>query len=542
VAPTARKPGGPPEDFLLKAIIPSSAVNRSGPEVTFQKFGLRSPGLWRGASVETSSRDLAAPARFCNALEELGGLYAAFGQFLAWRADLLRADYLGRLRHIRAWAEPIPASEVARILSSELGPPGDAMAQALEGEPCWNTSARCAYRTQYRGRTVAVQLARDPIPDSAFESFEKGLLLIEEERVQQAIRPAIRARFREWMRLSDSPARERAYLDALYSIREKTLAQYPVLIPEISTETVLCFEWVEGELLAAAIARGSPPAVQRAAECVLEQFCMIAVVDADFDPESMVITPSGRLALRRANRMVAIPPQLTNAGLKYVSAVLASNAPAAAHMLAKLSGGAMTNLESRLLDELSNLEPELKVNLQFPASAAIFEGNWRALERTGVEKPLFLDSMHRNLIAAGYWNAEAAAPPAPASDFIAEAQWPVLDRMLRTRFGDMATRETASDGLIGSGLLFFESLRQFNRLAEGLRENDLSLGVDVQTDDDPAKTHQRIRSGIFIGMLLVVFLVCLRFAVSAEGAWSTAFSAVAIATAFALFWFVSRFD
>ena len=318
--------------------------------------------------------------------------------------------------------------------------------------------------------------------------------------------------------------------------------QYPVLIPELSTEKVLCFEWVEGESVASLIAKGAPQGVQRVAECVLEQFCTIAAVDGDFDPDSMAVTVAGRLAVRRINRMVAIPPSLSHASLKYISSVLASNAPAAAHMLAKLSGGILTNLEARLLDELSNLEPELKVNLQFPASAAIFEGNWRALTRTGVEKPLFLDIIHRNLIAVGYWNAETASPPAPACDFIADAQWPVLGRLLRTRLGEMATRETASDWFIGSGLLFFESLRQINRLAEGLRENDLSLGVDLQREDDSRKAHQRIRLGILIGMLLVVFLACLRFAVSAEGVTSKALSAVAVATGFALFWFVSRFD
>jgi len=526
----------------LKEIIPSFVAPRSDPLAKFQKFGLRSLGIWRGAAVEAAYSDLSEPARFRSALEELGGLYAAFGQFLMWRADLLRTDYLGRLRHIKIPVPPIPASDAARTLSGELGANGDALAQLLEREPCWNTLARCAYRAQYQGRTMVVQLARDPVPDSAFESFEAGLRLIEDERAREAIDPATLARFREWMRLSDSPMRERAYLDALQSIREKTLAQYPVLIPELSSEKVLCFEWVEGESVASLIAKGSPLAVQRVAECVLEQFCTIAAVDGDFDPDSMALTPSGRLAVRRTNRMVAIPPSLTHAGLKYISSVLAANAPAAAHMLAKLSAGVATNLEARLLDELSNLEPELKVNLQFPPSAAIFEGNWRALTRTGVEKPLFLDIMHRNLIAVGYWNAETSAPPAPASDFIADAQWPVLGRMLRTRLGEMASRETASDWFIGSGLLFFESLRQMNRLAEGLRENDLSLSVDLQRDEDSPKAHQRIRLGILIGMLLVVFLACVRFAAAAEGAGSVALSAVALVTGFALFWFVSRFD
>jgi hypothetical protein len=526
----------------LKETIPSFIVPLTDPAVTFQKFGLRSPGVWPGGAVEPEYRQLSEAARFRDALEALGGLYASFAQFLMWRADLLRTDYLGRLRHIKVSAPPIPASDVSSALLNELGPRGGALSQFLESEPCWNTLSRCAYKSQYRGKAVAVQLARDPIPDAAFESFEAGVRLIQDEKVRETLKPATLARFREWMRLSDSPARERAYLEALHSIREKTLTQYPVLIPELSTENVLTFEWVEGESVASLIAKGSPQAVQRLAEYVLEQFCTIAALDGDFDAESMTLAPSGRLALRRANRMVAIPPSLTSASLKYVSSVLASNAPSAAHLLARLSGGSATNLETRLLDELSNLEPELKVNLQFPLSAAIFEGNWRALTRTGAGKPLFLDIMHRNVIAVGYWNAEAAAPPAPSADFIAEAQWPVFDRMFRSRLGEITNRETGSDWFVGSGLLVFESMRQISRLAEGLRENDISMGVDLRDDDDSSKAHDRIRSGILIGMLLVVLLASLRFAVIAQGGWSTALSAVAIASALALFWFVSRFD
>ena len=85
-------------------------------------------------------------------------------------------------------------------------------------------------------------------------------------------------------------------------------------------------------------------------------------------------------------------------------------------------------------------------------------------------------------------------------------------------------------------------MRQISRLAEGLRENDISMGVDLRDDDDSSKAHDRIRSGILIGMLLVTLLASLRFAVIAQGVWSTALSAIAIASALALFWFVSRFD
>jgi hypothetical protein len=514
-------------------------------EITFQKLGLRSRGLGRGPSIEPALAGLSGAARFRNALEELGGLFAAFGQFLCWRADLLGTDYLGRLRQLKLTVAPIPIGEVTRTISSELGAtePAVALAQGLEQRVCWSTLARCAYHALYGGRAIAVQVARDPIPDSEFESFEAALKLIDEERLRDVISPAVLRGFREWMRISDSPARERSYLNALESVQERTIAQYPVLIQEISTEKLLCFEWMEGESLASHIAKGSPQAVQRVAECVLEQCCTLAAIDGDFDPETMILTPSGRLAFRRAGRLLAIPPASTHTCLKYISAVLASNAPAAAQTLVKLaSGRPVLGLESLLLHELSNLEPELKINVQFPPSAAVFEGNWRALKRTGVDTPLFLDILHRNLIAVGYWNAEAAAPPLPAADLIAEAQWPVLSRILRTRLGDMVNRETASDWFIGSGLLFFESMRQINRLAEGLRENDVSMSLDLQNGDNTSKTHRRIRSGILIGMLLILFLACLRFATASQGRWSTGFSLVAGAIGFALFWFVSRFD
>ena len=108
----------------MKETIPSFAVPRSDPVVAFQKFGLRSLGILGGSSIEADYREISEPARFRGALEELGGLYAAFGQFLMWRADLLRTDYLGRLRSLKLDVPPIPASDVRRILLSELGPMG----------------------------------------------------------------------------------------------------------------------------------------------------------------------------------------------------------------------------------------------------------------------------------------------------------------------------------------------------------------------------------------------------------------------------------
>src|SRR5260370_3548431 len=111
-----REPGNPPgqlEDFLKDTT--------TSPEITFQKLGLRSRGIGRAPSVEPGFVGLSEAARFRNALEELGGLFAAFGQFLCWRADLLGADYLGRLRQLKLHAAPIPIGDVTSAISSDLG-------------------------------------------------------------------------------------------------------------------------------------------------------------------------------------------------------------------------------------------------------------------------------------------------------------------------------------------------------------------------------------------------------------------------------------
>src|SRR5439155_25358794 len=112
-----------------------------------------------------------------------------FGQFLCWRADLLGGDYLRHLRRIRVPVTPLPASEIAAILKVELGLNAPALVASLERQPCWNTLARCASRTQFQGRTIVAHVDREPIPDTAFDAFEAGLRLIEDEKIKEVIRP-----------------------------------------------------------------------------------------------------------------------------------------------------------------------------------------------------------------------------------------------------------------------------------------------------------------------------------------------------------------
>ena len=131
------------------------------------------------------------------------------------------------------------------------------------------------------------------------------------------------------------------------------------------------------------------------------------------------------------------------------------------------------------MDEFSGIEPELKVHMWFPASAGAFESNWRALARITPSRPLFLDCLHRNLVAVGYWSSDSVRAGGPMVDAIADAQWPVVGSLLRTQLGMLMNRESANEWGIGSGLLMFGTLREMNRMAEEIRENDITVGVDL---------------------------------------------------------------
>jgi hypothetical protein len=170
----------------------------------------------------------------------------------------------------------------------------------------------------------------------------------------------------------------------------------------------------------------------------------------------MVITPGEqRLVVRRINRPVEVPLPMVDVGMKYLAAVLEGNASAAAQTLANLAfGKPVASVERDLLGLMSASGPELKADLWFPGSAAAFESNWKALTGLKVNRPLYLNCLHRNLIATGYWTAEAVYAGGKATDTIMEAHSPVLERVFKTnasRFLDPAviTEWSVSLGLLG---------------------------------------------------------------------------------------------
>jgi hypothetical protein len=514
----------------------------ANPRAVFDRYGLGPPGFWGGSAIpaeDTGPHTMAAG--LCHAFEQLGGLYGAFARFLTWRADLLEGAYISRLRKVRLNLPMVPASAVRATVRRELGPEAADLADDLSEFPEWNTLFRTAYLSVYRGVPVIVEVARDPFTDADFEEFQQGMRALGRPELAGLTAPSVLTQFGEWMRNGESIARQRSFLEVLSHYQGDTLADYPRLIPELCTPHLLCWPAVEGQKMRERIARGDSDVVILMAAAILEQFFSLSMVDADLDPDAMVVDADNRLHFLRLHNPIAVLPGLINTGIKYVSAVLAGNAPVAAqHMIRLMISKPPLDLEKQLMDEFSGIEPELKINRWFPASAGAFESNWRALTKLVPVRPMFLDCLNRNLVAVGYWNSDAVRAGAPLVDAISEAQAPVVGRLVRTQFGMLLNRESAQEWTVGTGLLMFGTFREMNRLVEEMRENDISVGVDVSDWRHAEKEEGRVGYQVVLAGLLVVFLASLQWGGVAPEPWSWVLKLLAIGAVPAMFWVISR--
>jgi hypothetical protein len=525
----------------LVAWVLRSPDEKTAAEV-FQRYRLGSTGFWQSVAVPPDVETRPA-VKLRNALEELGGVYMIFARFLLWRSDLLSFEYLEQLREIDYDLPPTPRAEVIGLLLRELGPLSDELIAQMEPEPVWSTLTRTGYVSWYEGRAVVVQVGREPIPETHLAAFEAGIVHLGQADLCHLSTPRVLAEFREWIRQAESIALERSYLEVLSKNRGETLVDYPVLIEEITTDAFLCWPWVDGETVESMIRRGASDALIQAAVAVFEEFFALSIIDADIDTTSMVLAPnSNRLAVRRLNRPLAVPPPAVNLGMKYVAAVLEGNASLTVQTLLTLAlGRSLADIESEFLNLISAVEPELKVRRWFPGSAASFESNWRALARLDVTRPrpLFLDCIQRNLIAVGYWTSDAVANGGEHVDTIADAHWPVVSSLVRANASQLLDSNAVKEWSMGMGLLTFGAMREANRLAEEFREADFTLEVEMP-EALPQIRRQQVnersrRLPLIVTVLLIVLLACLHWGSTMHGLAAATMLALAVLALLGLF-------
>jgi ubiquinone biosynthesis protein len=126
-----------------------------------------SPGVFRKPRAESPSvRALPVAHRVRLLLEDLGPTFIKLGQIASTRSDVFGEDFVAELRELQDRIEPIPYSDVAYVIGTELGAPIDQLFAFFDPIPIGSASIGQVHRARLRdGREVVVKVQRPDVEE-----------------------------------------------------------------------------------------------------------------------------------------------------------------------------------------------------------------------------------------------------------------------------------------------------------------------------------------------------------------------------------------
>lgn len=511
-------------------------MKETSANVTWAKYGLSAPKFLRRGKPDSRFASLPQSRRFRLALEEMGGLYTSFGRFLDGRSDLLAASLAEEFRTVKS----VPAERVPTEILKILEP-----AKPAEVVPVQRGVSSSLYRASYQGQPVVLEVFEPERPDfeeKAWVKFSSGLRSLRDDFEAGLTAGSVLDEFRQWLELQVDVERKRTILRNLQNLPSGCISSFPALVPELQSERVLAYEYLEGRPVESDLA-GSPDerqkTLQRVLEAFLEQSLFLSVVSTEIDIASMAAL-DGRIAVRYVPALAPLPPASGSDLLHYLCAAIAGDSARAVWMLSRIlqrADGA--DIEGRLWRNLAALRPDLKLEPVRLDSLSSLREYWRAATATGAPVPLSLHLFHRQALYLGHLNAQHA----PGADLLSESIWAVLGRVLRFRMGEQLSLGKAQEWLLGSGLLFFGASRQLASILEQMRENDFSLRVETQRERSGGQASYRRTLSILASVIsLTGLLLALRAAFAETSTPQMVAAAVALVAGAALIFFSARIN
>ena len=243
-------------------------------------------------------------------LEEAGVTYVKLGQMLSTRADLLPEPYVRELARLQDTATPVPWDQIEPLLTAQLG---RSVAQAfahVDPTPLATASVGQVHRaTLPGGRAVVVKVRRPGI--DAQVALDLQILRRTADTLEAttgwAARVGVRALvdgFARSMREELDYRVEAGNMRAMRPAMDRRGLRVPEVIPELSTQTVLVMEYVDGTPLsrATALLAEMPAEIRRAAaqrllDAVVGHIVDEGVFHADLHPGNVLLWPDGTVGL-----------------------------------------------------------------------------------------------------------------------------------------------------------------------------------------------------------------------------------------------------
>lgn len=479
------------------------ALRSQHPTVHWARYGLAPRSVWNFLPLQARYESLSRAERFRLALEETGGLFETFGRFLSGRSDLLTSAYLTQLLNLRSSRKPAADPASLPEISSRV------QDTALLG---FSPVAEI-YTARHQEQDIVIEVYPEPAARQ-YPGWRKFATQV--RQLSEGPEAAIAAndtldQFREWLDWQSDVERKRSLLKNLATVPFATTTHFPKLIDELQSERCLVYERQQGESLAERLRaeKSSAAALDLWTESLLEQALLLSLVDSEARPENYVLLPDGDIGFNAVPALATIPVEWHNEMVQYSAAAAAGNSQRALQMLSRICAAESAyDVEQRLLERLSALQPELKIQQFIPASVVTLENYWRAVRNAGVDSPLFLHLFHRSLSTVGQWAGLASRQFQTEDDPVAGGLWPTLGRLLQYRVGELVSSEKGLEWLYSSGLLLMSATRQVAVTLEQVRDDDVALLVEGPDDDTREDVRTRrvaaaIRSALALGLLML---------------------------------------
>jgi ubiquinone biosynthesis protein len=308
---------------------------------------------WRAAVIGRRSHDdeltRSLAHQFRLALEDLGPTFVKLGQLLSARSDITPPLVQHELAKLQDHAPSIPREQLLTELELSLGSKPQSHFAVLEIAPVACGSIAQVHRaTLHNGRGVAVKVRRPGIRDAIDADVRLvGYFLRLVSRVSSRIRAydpvAILDEFAALLRAETDFRSEARNLEAVgRTFAENGSVTIPAAITDMSSESVLVMDWIEGVPLTNHEGLSDLGANRSVlARTILQAYgIMIFRSDrfhADPHPGNLIATDAEHLGLIDFGEVGSVEPAERSALLQMMAAVIAQDGEGLAHAVLSVS-------------------------------------------------------------------------------------------------------------------------------------------------------------------------------------------------------------
>lgn len=295
------------------------------------------------ATAKATVNDDPPPVELARDLESMGPTFIKLGQLLSTRPDFLPPPYLEALARLQDDIDPIETREIFRLIERELGQQPEFLFASFDVDPLATASLGQVHRaTLHDGRKVVVKVQRPNLAEviaADIEAMEELAALAEtfEFSRKYQLKHLVES-------LKQSLTQELSYRSEAQNARmlRDNLSKFdaievPEVIDELSTDTVITTEFVEGEKITELSPDRLDDATSRyLANVLFESFLYQVLVHgafhADPHPGNLALTKQHKIVLMDHGLVVKVPKGLQNQLIKLLLAISEGNGQAAAEI------------------------------------------------------------------------------------------------------------------------------------------------------------------------------------------------------------------